>query len=203
MMRVPPLHHRRMTDGALPDSHSSRIAGTVSGFDRLLFRGTLRSISFVNGMDRFLASQRVLYKDFAAFAAPLTARVRTHAAELAQQTGRPLEYLRSSSISKDAPRTRDPPARCDRGGAGLHFLVRRVVHTLTARGDLAAKRLRLVREQRPCVFLGFHSSTGTSCLMHIRSKHGRRSRFGLCQRPRILSRQLTAAGLPFYRMTTP
>lgn len=40
--------------------HSSRIAGIVSGFDRLLFRGTLRSISYVEGMDRFLASQRIL-----------------------------------------------------------------------------------------------------------------------------------------------
>ena len=81
---------------------SSRIAGVVSGFDRLLFRGTLRSISFVDGMDRFLASQRILYKDFAGFAGRLTTRVRTHAEEVAQQTGRPLEYLRSSSISKDA-----------------------------------------------------------------------------------------------------
>jgi hypothetical protein len=32
--------------------YSSRIAGVVSGFDRLLFRGTLRSISFVDGMER-------------------------------------------------------------------------------------------------------------------------------------------------------
>ena len=81
--------------------HSSRIVGVVSGFDRVLFRGTLRSISFVDGMDRFLASQRILYKDFGEFAGRVTARVRAHAQQLAEQTGRPLEYLRSSSISKD------------------------------------------------------------------------------------------------------
>src|SRR5688572_16366089 len=82
--------------------HSSRIVGVVSGFDRLLFRGTLRSISFLEGMDRFLSSQRILYKDFAAFAGRITTRVRAHAEAMAQATGRPLEYLRSSAISKDA-----------------------------------------------------------------------------------------------------
>src|SRR2546427_12413187 len=81
--------------------HSSRIAGVVSGFDRLLFRGTLRSISYVDGMDRFLSSQHILYKDFAGFAGRLTARLRAHAEAVAHQTGRPLEYLRSSAISKD------------------------------------------------------------------------------------------------------
>ena len=41
--------------------HASRITGILSGFDRMLFRGTLRSISYVDGLDKFLSSQRVLY----------------------------------------------------------------------------------------------------------------------------------------------
>ena len=61
MMCVSPLHHWRMTDGAFPGSAFGPIAGIVSGFDRLL----LRSIRFVDGLDRFLASQRIPYKEFA------------------------------------------------------------------------------------------------------------------------------------------
>ena len=178
--------------------HSSRIAGTVSGFDRLLFRGTLRSISFVNGMDRFLASQRVLYKDFAAFAARLTARVRTHAEELAQQTGRPLEYLRSSSISKDG-RAREILRR-DAIAEGLVCIFSCVEScmTLTVRGDRAAKRLRLVREERRCVFLYFYFVDRDFGLMHIRIQTWLPQPVQVYVNGREwLARQLTAAGLPF------
>ena len=44
--------------------NQGRITGVLSGFDRVLFRGTLRSFSYLNGMDIFLSSQHVLYKDF-------------------------------------------------------------------------------------------------------------------------------------------
>lgn len=103
---------------------STRIAGVVRGFDRLLFRGTLRSISFVDGMDRFLASQRVLYKDFAAFAARVTARVR----EIATRDG----------ITD---------------GLVCMFSCVESCMALTVRGDRAAKRLRLVRDDRRSVCL--------------------------------------------------
>ena len=35
------------------ERHSDRITGTLSGFDRVLFRGTLRSIAHVSGLEQF------------------------------------------------------------------------------------------------------------------------------------------------------
>lgn len=178
--------------------HSTRIAGVVSGFDRLLFRGTLRSISFVDGMDRFLASQRILYKDFAAFAARLTARVRAHAEELAQQTGRPLEYLRSSSMSKDA-RAREILTRDGiMDGLVCIFSCVESCMALTVRGDRAAKRLRLVREERRCVFLYFYYVDRDFGLMHIRMQTWLPLPIQICVNGREwLARQLTAAGVAY------
>jgi len=46
--------------------HKDRIVGVLSGFDRVLFRGTLRSIEYQAGFDKFLGAQRVLYKIFPA-----------------------------------------------------------------------------------------------------------------------------------------
>jgi hypothetical protein len=46
--------------------------GILHGFDRVLFRGTLRSISYLEGIKAFLAARRVLWKDFPAFAQRLT-----------------------------------------------------------------------------------------------------------------------------------
>jgi hypothetical protein len=178
--------------------HSSRIAGIVSGFDRLLFRGTLRAISVVDGRDRFLASQRILYKDFGAFAGRITTRLRTHAEEVAQRTGRPLEYLRSSSISKDA-RAREILTRdAITEGVVCIFSCVESCMTLTVRGDRAAKRLRLVREERRCIFLYFYYVDRDFGLMHVRRQtwlpltvqvyvNGREWR----------ARQLTAAGLAY------
>jgi hypothetical protein len=178
--------------------HSNRIVGVVSGFDRLLFRGTLRSISFVDGMDRFLSSQRILYKDFAGFAGRITRRLRTHAEEVAQQTGRPLEYLRSSTISKDT-RAREILTR-DAIAEGLVCIFSCVEScmTLTVRGDRAAKRLRLVREQRRCVFLYFYYIDRDFGLMHIRVQTWLPLTVQIYVNGREwLARQLTAAGLPF------
>lgn len=36
------------------ERHRERIVGTLSGFDRVLFRGTLRLIAYLEGFDRFL-----------------------------------------------------------------------------------------------------------------------------------------------------
>ena len=48
--------------------HAGRISGVLSGFDRILFRGALRSLSYLSGADKILGNQHVLYKDFGAFA---------------------------------------------------------------------------------------------------------------------------------------
>jgi len=178
--------------------HSTRIAGVISGFDRLLFRGTLRSISYVDGMDRFLASQRILYKDFAAYAARLTARVRAHAETLAQQTGRPLEYLRSSAISKDA-RAREILARdgITDGLVCIFSCVESCV-AMTVRGERATKRLRLVREERRCVFLYFYYVDRDFGLMHVRVQTWLPLTIQIYVNGREwLARQLTAAGLAY------
>ena len=45
------------------ESHADRVSGVLSGFDRVLFRGTNRTLSYVEGMDMFLACRGVLYKE--------------------------------------------------------------------------------------------------------------------------------------------
>src|SRR5207302_6484471 len=43
--------------------HRNEIAGVLSGFDRLIFRGTLRSLAHVAGMQTYLAMNKILLKD--------------------------------------------------------------------------------------------------------------------------------------------
>ena len=47
-------------------SHQDQISGVLSGFERLVFRGTLRSIAYAAGMQHYVSSNDVLLKHFGA-----------------------------------------------------------------------------------------------------------------------------------------
>jgi len=86
----------------------SRITGVLSGFDRLLFRGSLRSISYRNGMDIFLSSQCVLHKNFGPFAERISGRLKEHAQALTRKQRRPFRYPASpkrTSLAKSWRKT--------------------------------------------------------------------------------------------------
>lgn len=83
-------------------NHADKITGILNGFDRLVFRGTLRHICYIEGLKRFLSKQQVLLKDFGAFAQGLTDRIRKASYQYAKDQGRPLQYLPSSKSDKEA-----------------------------------------------------------------------------------------------------
>ena len=83
------------------ERYKDSIVGTISGFDRILFRGQILSICHIGGLERFLSSQRILNKEFRRFAEMFTERIKHHAEEVAQENGRPYFYLASPSIRKD------------------------------------------------------------------------------------------------------
>ena len=82
--------------------HQQDVIGVLRGFDRMRFRGTLRSISYVEGVDRFLGAVGVRYKDFKDYVLGLSQALIDHAEQVAKQAGRPFEYQASSSEDKQA-----------------------------------------------------------------------------------------------------
>lgn len=81
--------------------HGDKIIGVLSGFDRMLFRGTLRQLAHVSGALSFLSYKYVLLKDFPAYAEALTQKIRARAAQIAESAGRPVRYLHSSQLRKE------------------------------------------------------------------------------------------------------
>src|SRR5437667_6770965 len=90
--------------------HQDRIAGIITGFDRMRFRGTLRAISNWKGLRIWLNQQHVLLKDFGPFAERLSPQLTAHARTMAEECGRPFEYLSSWKIQRGS-RPRDSGAR--------------------------------------------------------------------------------------------
>jgi hypothetical protein len=81
--------------------YAERISGVLSGFDRLIFRGTLRRFAYPDGLAKYLGSRGILLKDFAEFAHTATARVKTASELEASRAGRPVVYLESSRQNKE------------------------------------------------------------------------------------------------------
>lgn len=79
-----------------------RLLGVLSGFDRLRFRGTLLLLTSEGGMMEFLWRNKVLLKDFKAYAFPLTERVRLAGERLAAKTpSGKVHSLSTTRISKE------------------------------------------------------------------------------------------------------
>ena len=81
--------------------HEKDVMGALSGFDRLVFRGHIRRLSFTEGMTSYLSSVGVLLKDFGQHVLRVTSRIKEASLALAQHSLRPVKYLASSQIHKD------------------------------------------------------------------------------------------------------
>ena len=62
--------------------HAGAVIGTLSGFDRLLFRGSLLRLAHQAGVLVYLGLVRVLLKDFAKHAAALSEQLKAASEEL-------------------------------------------------------------------------------------------------------------------------
>ena len=178
--------------------HQDRIAGILTGFDRMRFRGTLRSISHVKGLQFWLNQQHVLLKEFGRYAEQLSAQVTAHAHALANEHGRPFEYLGSWKIRKEE-RARAIWAR-DGGHEGLIAIFSCVegCRSFGVRGNRQTKRLELTSQERRCAHLYFYYWDHDFGLLHVRVQTWLPFTIQICVNGREwLAQQLRRAGSRF------
>ncbi len=180
--------------------HREEIAGVLSGFDRLVFRGTLRSLCHVGGVMSYLSANSVLLKDFGRHVHEVSERLKQASLAEAQRQGRPVKYLGSPQVSKETIARK--MATDDGVSQGLIGVLTSVepCQTFEVYGNRDAKRLELVPRRRKCLFLyhyWIHSRWG---FMHARIQTWFPFAIQLCLNGREwLARQMKAAGLKFVR----
>jgi hypothetical protein len=79
----------------------SLVSGVLSGFDRLVFRGSLLPLMRPRGMHYFLGRAGIRLLDFGKYAEKTSECVKLAALAAARDTGRPVKYLPSSRGSKE------------------------------------------------------------------------------------------------------
>lgn len=178
--------------------HREKVVGTLSGFDRVVFRGTLRKIAYVDGMQHYLRENGVLLKDFSGHVNGVTDQVKSASLAQAQKAGRPIEYLSSPQVSKEELAR----AIAERDGVkeGLVCVLKSVepCKTFDIYRNADAKKLELVARERKCLFIYHYSIHPIFGFMNARIQTWFPFTVQVCINGREwLSRQMARAGIRF------
>lgn len=133
--------------------HAEHVIGTLSGFDRLVFRGTLRALCSRGGLMSYLWAVQVRLMDFAAHALTLTEQLKEASLSLARRSGRPVQYLTSAAINKEDVARRI--AAADHIDQGLICVLTAVEPCWSYEivRDRASKRIEAEPRYRKCLHL--------------------------------------------------
>jgi len=178
--------------------HADAVIGTLSGFDRLVFRGTLRMLAHRGGMLSYLCAVQVLLKEFASHAEALTRRLKDASEALARRTGRPVRYLTSSASNKE--QIAREIARSDGIDQGLICILTALepCQSYEIVRDRNSKTLELQPRQRRCLHLYHYQIHPHFGFMGARIQTWFPFAIQICLNGREwLARSMNAAGLSY------
>ena len=173
------------------------VRGVLCGFDRLCFAGTLRSLSYPKGLERYLWDNHILFKDFADHSQAVTARIEEASLRQARQWGREIRYLNGTQHSKEAIARQI--AERDRIRSGLICVLRSVDPCMSfqIRKNHCTKKLEIRYQKRKCLHLYHYQIHPVFGFMHARIQTWFPFRIYVCLNGREwLARQMDQARLP-------
>ena len=179
---------------------SAQLLGVLSGFDRLLIRGTLRAICYPQGMMGYLSGVNIRLKDFGRHVQAVSARMKTTSQARAAALGRKVLYVPSPQVRKeDLARAM---ARREGLRSGLVCVLTCVepCWSSSVRRNRAAPRLELVGERRQCLHLYHYLRHPRFGFLHIRLQTWFPFSGQVCLNGREwLAQQMDGAGLAYRR----
>jgi hypothetical protein len=153
--------------------HQNSILGTLSTFDRMIFKGHLNGFFPDGAFARFLSKQGVLLKDFKTYVATCTATLKTHAQHLAQDAGRPYLYLEKPTTARRGT-SKEEQARAIATRDGITtglicvFAAVEPCRAFGIRRNAATHHLEVVRQKRQCLHFYFYYLDPEFGFMHVR-----------------------------------
>ena len=180
--------------------HADNVIGTLSGWDRILFRGTLRMLSSVCGLMRYLWSIQMLLKDFGDFSQDLTRQITAASKQVMIDAGRPCRYLNGGGVSKEElARSIAAQDRITSGPICLLSAVEPCWSYELVR-KRAEKKLVLEPRYRKCLHLYHYHLHERLGLMHVRLQTWLPFGVRVCLNGREwLCRELDRAGIGYER----
>jgi hypothetical protein len=144
------------------------VMGFLCGFDRLFFRGTLRNLSYAEGLQHYLWANHILYKDFDKHSIAVSKRLVEASLQHTRERGREVRYLNSHELRLE-DEARLIAAR-DGITEGPICVFRRVEQCMSFQinGDRATKKLKIIYRPRQCMHLYHYQIHPVFGFMHAR-----------------------------------
>ena len=180
--------------------YAERIKGVLSGFDRLVFRGTLRRIAFPEGLGGYLHAEHVLLKEFGDFAHDASEAVKRASLIEADVTGAPVDYLPSGQVNKEEIGRRYAAER--EVDTGLVCVLKCVepCQSFEIYRNAEAHRLELVGRRRKCLHFYHYWMHPVFGFMNARIQTWFPFSVQVCLNGREwLAQQMEAAGMRYER----
>jgi hypothetical protein len=133
--------------------YRDQLEGVISGFDRLVFHGHLRTISSAQDMESYLAVNRILKKDFGRHVQLVSQQLKEASLAEAHRGRRPVIHLRDNEASKED--LAQEIARRDKVREGLICVLTavEVCWSFKVMGERESQRLKLKACTRKCLHL--------------------------------------------------
>ena len=153
--------------------HDRDVIGTLSTFDRMIFKGYLTMLFPAGAFGVFLSRQGVLLKDFGRYVEAASAQLKAHAQALAEAAGRPFLYLQSATTKRSGAGKEDlARSIMERDGIeeGLVCVlsVLEPASSFAVQGNRQTHRLEVVRRERKCLHFYFYYVDAEFGLIHVR-----------------------------------
>ena len=132
--------------------YQQQLNGVLTGFDRLVFRGTL-GLNHENGLKGYLWANRLGLKDFGSHAEQVSRKVKEASLEIVKAAGRPIQYLNSGKYDKQELARKIAAADGIRSGPICALTAVELCSSYAVRGDRSSARIKLERASRKCLFI--------------------------------------------------
>jgi len=137
------------------DKYAQQIAGVLSGFDRLVFRGLLRRLNYgwwdtnlrlfvSTGMEQYLLQNKILFKNYFQHVKGLSQRLRDSSVKPFEDRGLPIIFERNPEVDKDELARTVALKRGIKTGLVCAITTAEMCPSFEHRGT------HIVRRERPC-----------------------------------------------------
>ena len=148
--------------------HEGEAVAQLSGFDRIVFRGTVRTLAYVKGLMSWLWNVQVKLKDFADDAERTTERIKAASLERAAAAGLKHRYLCAAGISEEEVARKIAAESGVKEGLAAVLTCVEPCMTYDIHRNRERKKLELVSRQRQCLHIYHYFQHRELGWMHAR-----------------------------------
>lgn len=155
------------------EKYREQIKGTLAGFDRLVFRGSLRRLNYgmwsehleafvAIGMEQYLAQNSILMKDYSRHVKQVSETIKHSSLKPYREQQLPITFLRSASADKEQI------ARKVAAEKQIHSGLVCAISTLEPSPTFEHRGTHIIRRDRPCHVLYHYQIDPEMGWMHAR-----------------------------------